>query len=387
MYGIVRFFSTFFEGINAIELLVVVVALFLLTNLSIHVNYIMPDIFTGILILFVCSSLYSWPHMSIGSRCFAIALITLLISVHLSHLVLAIGLTLVMAITYLCFHTMRIRACDIITALVVPIVLASILLAGSNFLITRQMVVSASSPVFLLARLIQSGAAIDYLRASCATKKYAVCDDLDRVEVPKDVSASDASISDNFLWGQYGIRRTIGDTDLFIEQAKEIDRETLEIYPIEVASSFIDGGLKQLIRFNDDSASERFRSTRVNDIYGQFYNGGSPLVVYFVNTSQYRALVADESFYVGWIETLRWCATVGAIIVLPIILVLASRKRRAEVAFPFFFGIFGVLLNGLVTGALSSVHDRYQSRVIWIVPLFFMAMALLWVRDRLAESG
>jgi hypothetical protein len=41
-----------------------------------------------------------------------------------------------------------------------------------------------------------------------------------------------------------------------------------------------------------------------------------------------------------------------------------------------------VIANALVTGVLASVEDRYQSRVIWLVPLLAAAFVLEWLDHR-----
>ena len=38
-----------------------------------------------------------------------------------------------------------------------------------------------------------------------------------------------------------------------------------------------------------------------------------------------------------------------------------------------------VIANGLVTGVLSAVEDRYQSRVIWLLPLLAGVFVLEWL--------
>ncbi len=40
--------------------------------------------------------------------------------------------------------------------------------------------------------------------------------------------------------------------------------------------------------------------------------------------------------------------------------------------------ISAVLANALVTGVLSTVEDRYQSRVVWLIP--FLAVTFIFVR-------
>jgi hypothetical protein len=49
--------------------------------------------------------------------------------------------------------------------------------------------------------------------------------------------------------------------------------------------------------------------------------------------------------------------------------------------------VFMVIANALVTGVLSGVEDRYQSRVIWLVPLFAGLFALEWLDHRTRRDG
>jgi len=44
------------------------------------------------------------------------------------------------------------------------------------------------------------------------------------------------------------------------------------------------------------------------------------------------------------------------------------------------FTLLGVALNAVVGGCLSEPHNRYQARVIWLVPLIALVVALQWRR-------
>jgi membrane protease YdiL (CAAX protease family) len=44
--------------------------------------------------------------------------------------------------------------------------------------------------------------------------------------------------------------------------------------------------------------------------------------------------------------------------------------------------VFVVIVNALVTGVLASVEDRYQGRVIWLVPLLAAVFVLEWLDHR-----
>jgi hypothetical protein len=44
--------------------------------------------------------------------------------------------------------------------------------------------------------------------------------------------------------------------------------------------------------------------------------------------------------------------------------------------------VFVVIANAFVTGILANVEDRYQSRVIWLVPLLAALFVLEWLDHR-----
>ena len=41
--------------------------------------------------------------------------------------------------------------------------------------------------------------------------------------------------------------------------------------------------------------------------------------------------------------------------------------------------ISAVLANALVTGVLSTVEDRYQSRVVWLIPFLAVTFIFVWI--------
>ena len=46
------------------------------------------------------------------------------------------------------------------------------------------------------------------------------------------------------------------------------------------------------------------------------------------------------------------------------------------------------MANALVTGVLSNVEERYQARVVWLLPLLAAVFVLHWLdQRRLATSG
>jgi hypothetical protein len=44
--------------------------------------------------------------------------------------------------------------------------------------------------------------------------------------------------------------------------------------------------------------------------------------------------------------------------------------------------VYVVLVNAAITGNISNVEDRYQARVIWLVPLVALVFLLTWLDSR-----
>ncbi len=40
--------------------------------------------------------------------------------------------------------------------------------------------------------------------------------------------------------------------------------------------------------------------------------------------------------------------------------------------------VAGLLVNAALGGALSDVHDRYQSRLVWLAPMVAAMLAMRW---------
>ncbi len=67
-----------------------------------------------------------------------------------------------------------------------------------------------------------------------------------------------------------------------------------------------------------------------------------------------------------------------ALLLIPIFAYLAWRRRDA-MACSLVAGVSAALVtNAFLTGALSDVHDRYQSRVVWLAPLTLAVLFMRW---------
>jgi hypothetical protein len=69
-------------------------------------------------------------------------------------------------------------------------------------------------------------------------------------------------------------------------------------------------------------------------------------------------------------------------VLLPFAIAFAWRRRDAIALSLAASAAVALLANAAMAGALSDVHDRYQSRIVWVVPFLLAGLALRWRRGR-----
>jgi hypothetical protein len=243
-----------------------------------------------------------------------------------------------------------------------PLAIAMLFLVASNVIVAKKPVISESSPLFLLARLIGDGPAREYLQTACPTHHYLLCDQLPSLT---DGGAS-GSISDFFLWGPKGGVAQAKSPHL-VDEAAQIDRETMKKYPVEILMNAALNGLRQLGHFsvdvNIDSPPKTFE---VNSL--KFMDDG--LAQRYVHSPQ-----GEGRIPLKFVRGINLAGVVLAIV--GIALIAFKRASRSAVRSWLFVLVVvcGIAANALATGALSEVHDRYGNRVAWLLPLAALVLA------------
>jgi hypothetical protein len=92
-------------------------------------------------------------------------------------------------------------------------------------------------------------------------------------------------------------------------------------------------------------------------------------------------LSARQAWPLRQLEGIVYATAIGALIVMATG-ILALRRRPAPSSDVVLFSVIvvvGLLLNAMICGGIAIVHDRYQGRVIWLLPLI---AALLYSASR-----
>lgn len=336
-------------GLSLTALLLVIVGLCIFSSLPWITSEIMPDVFTPVVLLGIFLLGCGSDRLSRGELLYVGVLTTFAISTHLSHVPIALGLILLcLGLRWLMF---RDRVGSLTLRLAAPLAIALVFMLGVNWINSQQFVLSRNSNVFLLAKWIDEGPALAYLKRACPQSDYALCDHLAALE-----DATHAQLK----WSPDSPFNEVGGFDALEPEARSIVRNTFYTYPHEILRNAVADSFRQLSEFDaGEGASALFArmvAENVSRIYGA--SVGEP----FVLSKQGQGLLPIATFQALHLIGL---AAGAALCVWSVLARRSTLTRELLALYAFIFS--GMIWNALVTGALSDPYGRYLARVVWLV--------------------
>lgn len=341
-----------------------------LTSLPWHAAQFMPDAFTGPMILVVWLAARRNLKQS-GTLLLWLAAVTIAV-MHYTHVIL-LGITAVSVILVdfamnRSFLSLRQRT---LTALTMTL-LSAFLLVAANGIVLNRWTIAPLGPTFLFARLNEDGLIPRWLDAHCGGDGPApLCAERNHI----------SSNSQTFLWRDpQGIvaRHIWGAADperwRWVDMMDQVNRSAVSEQPRRFAVTALNGSVRQFVHFAllDDECPQNCLSTRSG--IGFALLKYRPSFVPVLQASRQDQGTMPKS-------TLRMITNpigFAGLLLFPAVIVLALRRRDALIA-SLAVGVAAALVtNAVVAGALSDVHDRYQSRVVWLVPMVVLLTLLRW---------
>ena len=335
-----------------------VVILTLGSSLPVVTGFILADVFTSVMILTLYLLAFHFDRLTSLERIYFFLLACLAISVHLSHL--AIALALLLAIGAIFFAQGRqVRSVRMTLAAVAgPIALAAVAILLQNVLIHRVAALSPAGTSFLLANMIEYGPARRYLEEACPAAGYRICAEVGRL--PRD--------SESVLFGTYQrlggfaavraeattiVLRTIQSRPgEVLEMAGKVAAQAItkrapgaELVPLQAPnSSFMERALQAT--FGPGAVRAHLASAQSND---KVPRGLLKIIDNLVFPISLAFLIVATA-YAAW--------------------------RKADVVLALGGTMLaGVVFNILICALTSGAHDRFQARVTWLLP--FAALLVL----------
>ena len=324
----------------------VMAVLGLFSTLGIFAGTAMPDVWAGLAILAVALLVGAPDRLAKVDRLVLWGIVLFAAMVHSSHLALIAVLGVLVALA----RVARVTAVPWST----PFGLAAVVVAAAGlgaFSLAAIERVAGNSPLgrpFLTAHLVDGGPGMAFIRAACPEAGFAVCERADELPVEW------RRVLFRFEQAQAYKRR-------LVEEDLAFARATLAHDPAGVLALAARDAARQTVRVGlvstpiragipESAALERSDSRLVQRIRD------------------------GRLFHASWLYPAVAATSSGlAVAAIAVLAVMALRRDRPAAGPPWrrllAVTATGLLLNAAICGILASPYDRFQARVIWLVPL------------------
>lgn len=348
-----------FGAAQPLRHLLLCAVLSLLTGASWFVSLLMPDIFSGMVVLSIFILGFS-KQLSKSMTLWVSLLGALAIAVHLSHLVIAAACLFVVLV----FRGRRFLYA------VLPLVIALLSLVGTTMYAFNKVAVSPFGSVFMLARMSADGNVKSVLEKYCPEKNWTLCAWTDRL----------AKDSDSFMWDAKGpVWSHPGGPIGLAPEASEIVALTIRTQPMPLLWSAIQNTVTQLsmVKLGDTIHSDWLDLTVLKSVE-KFFPAAE--LERYKNAYQVQGAMLERISFVSAVGT--YAVWLGFL--LSLYLFYRALRTRDWIVLGFISLIWiGVLANAFATGALSKPHYRYQTRIAWLLVLPPLVLSL---REKKSDS-
>lgn len=352
--------------------LAIAAALAIGTSLPWHVSAILPDVFTPVVVLGVFLLGLGRDRLSRREALYVGILTTVAVICHLSHIAIAAGLVPVVLALRALLGFRPVRALSTAAVLVAPVAVAVSAHVAVNKIGRGEMTLSPGSPIWLLARTIGDGPGRAYLRDVCPGRGYVLCGFVD--ELPDD--------SDEFLWGERttdAVFHRAGGFEALRGEAREIVSGTIAAYPLEQLSAVARNTVRQFFRVGTGDWLD-FGADKPAHVVSLYIRDMFPRDnAAYLASAQVNDRIPIVILKAWHVAILVVASMIG------LALLVAFRQRLPSLLIGFFVLMLAALWgNAFVAGGISAVHDRYQTRLVWLV-VFFVAATAVWVAHALGS--
>lgn len=362
--------ALFVERNRPAWLLAMAAALTLFTGLPWYVGQIMPDVFSGALILALVLLIVFGDRLPPWRRLMLTATVTIGTAIHASHLPVALAL-LVAGLVALKLMRRPLKAAAL-PGLAIALGLASI--PAVHYAETGRAYLNKGGELFLFARLVEDGIVGRYLNENCPLPDTVLCAFRDQLP----------STHNGYLWDDRQAFDMAGGWEQSGPESQRIMWATLRHYPGMHALTALRSFARQMVlmRTGDYLRTAFLHNTTVIEIMLPWEAGA------YHNALQQRRQLR----FFDALNLLHVPLQLGACAALAGLGLLAWRRADRRTAGFALLLLVGLMANAFTCGTLSNPQDRYQSRVVWIAVLGAGLMAgppalSAWRRRRTNDRG
>jgi hypothetical protein len=339
--------------------LTLVLPLILVTGLSWSVAWVMPDILGPALYLCIYLLVFARESLSRAERVMAVLIAWWSVASHITHLLLAAGLC-VFLVLLLLFRRLRApRQLRAVGGVAMILMSAAAVHVALHWYLYDKPSLTGEGPPFLLARVIADGPGRWHLQQHCGDLHFEVCAHVQNL--PDNVG--------EFLWEENGIWQgsSVEQRERLKDEEAAVVFGTLREYPREQFVISANHFWKQLRTFGLSDYDPDPWILEMADTVTSVTRSR------YLQTRQAQQTLPQEFF-----ASVQDWTVVASLVVIAAWFVFVRHWSRRLMGLAAIIGMV-VLANAAVTGILANVEDRYQARVIWLVPLLAGVLVLEWL--------
>lgn len=333
----------------------IALALACLTPVAIFASNAVPDILNGVVTGIYILMFVALDRLSLGTRALLALIGVFCITAHASTPPLILGLILLFGLVVL-WRRRKGAAVPwpVLAWTIVPFLIAiGITSAGNRVAFGTSDVYGKRYPL-ALARSVADGPGRWYLQSHCRTERWAVCE-VFGTTYPTTVSG--------FVFDDTGLagRATGEQMDRIRAEEYELVRRAARAYPFFEASNFAKHVFLQLCRFG-------YRTSRFD----------------MAVVTQPDGTIALAPNGRNFLPQLHWLNVAAIILVIACIAAAVLLFRRFDARQRFALWLFPPMMlgNAVIVVVFSGIVDRYQARMIWLLPLFVLSAVAVLAEDR-----
>ena len=351
-------------GVRPAAYLATMAALALTTPLAVYSGLLMPDVFAGLTLLALATLAVYWRQLSRLARGMLIGVLLFGLLAHASHAAVAA----VLLLGALALRRWNPRWQGVSASALTGVAVCIVLAIAAEWAFAAGVQRAVGAPPLRLpyptARLIEMGPGTRFLQARCPDAGYAVCA----------YAANYPTAWDAFLFSDDPARGSfaLADADTkrrIVAQQNEFVRAVIAYDPVGVLTGWVSDLARQLLSFRVDvwSFGDRQLAMYAGRVPPQTLQAmqaskglNAPAYNQVLSAVTYASTLAAVVLGAWW----AWRRRAGAPARVP--------QRLEQVA---TLVLAGVAANALVCVTAASSLDRFQSRVIWLLP--FLALTVL----------
>jgi hypothetical protein len=348
-----------------VSYLLLVLFLSLLTSASWYADFIMPDILGPLACLTIYLLAFARDTLSRAERWGLYLIAVWGITAHATHFLLAAGL-IVLLILFAAFERKpflrRLLSLGELAAIIAVAAAAQMALHGYLY---GKPTLNGERPPYLMARIVADGPGRWYLEKNCPRLQWAVCNHLSQFTINPD----------DFLWAENGAYQSGSDAE-----RAQIDKEEMPLVLATVRAYPLQQFSRSAANFRDQFMAFGLYGFDANGWMLQQIDEIMPRAraSYLGSRQEHDALPLDL------FTEIQWWTIVASLAAIAVLIPILWRRHSPRLAGLTLVVAATVVANAGVTGVLSVVDDRYQCRVIWLVPLLAAIFFLDWLEQRKA---